>query len=106
MVGDLEHNSVKKVKTFQDIQNYAVLKNDPKASLPSSFTICVSVLSAPYNPWPILFSLMGNDGNQWFSAQVRQLGEFVGKKFFYPGANHYVNLETVPVFPMNGFEAV
>ena len=56
---------------LRDISNYAELKLDPRASLPSSFTICVSVLattqhSAP-GGGPILFSLLGNDGKQWFS---------------------------------------
>ena len=86
--------------TLKDIPNYAELKHDPKASLPSSFTICVSVLATTQNLNPILFSLLGNDGRQLFSAQIKQnLGDFVGKKFFYPEASQYVNLDTVPAFP-------
>ena len=89
--------------SLRDISNYAELKHNPRASLPSSFTICVSVLattqhSAP-GGGPILFSLLGNDEKQWFSAKISQIGDFVGRKFKYPGANQFVNHDTVPVFP-------
>ena len=47
----------------------------------------------------MLFALLGNDGSQWFSAVVRQIGDFVGKKFKYPEAKLYVKLDTLPVFP-------
>ena len=86
--------------TLKGIEQYAELKNDQVASLPSSFTICVSVLATTQNGlWPILFSLLRNDGRQWFTAQIRQSVDFVGKKFYYTGANQYANLDTEPVFP-------
>ena len=95
MIGGFSRQSY----TLRDIRNYAELKHDPGASLPSSFTICVSVLVTTENLDPFLFSLTRNDGRQWFSAAVRQLGNFVGKKFFYEGANQYAHLDTVPIFP-------
>ena len=61
--------------TLGDINNYAELKHDPRASLPTSFTICVSVLVTTMNLWPFLFSLLRNDGFQSFSAENRQLGD-------------------------------
>ena len=86
--------------TMKGIEQYAELKNDQLASLPSSFTICVSVLATTQNELgPILFSFLRNDGRQWFTAQIRQSVDFVGKKFYYTGANQYANLDTVPVFP-------
>ena len=92
---------MKEVKktTLREINNFAELKLDPRASLPSSFTICVSVLATTENLNPILFSLLRNDEKQWFAAVIHQLGDFVGKKFFYAGANQFVNLDTLPVFP-------
>ena len=85
--------------TLKDIPNYAELKHDSKASLPSSFTICVSVLATMQNRQPVLFTLLRNNGSQWFSAQIRQAADFVGKQFFYPEPNHFTNFDTVPVFP-------
>ena len=49
---------------------YSELKYDPRASLLSSFTICVSVLVTTYNRSPSLFTLLGNDGRPLFSATV------------------------------------
>ena len=85
--------------SFEETSN-AELKNDPKASLPSSFTICVNVLATQNNLQPILFNLLGNDGHQWFAAMIGKSGnDFIGRKFFYPGANQYAYFVTVPVFP-------
>ena len=87
-------SNIQEENTLKDINNYAELKHDSRASLPSSFTICVSVLATTENRNPMLFNILGNDGSQWFSAVVRQIGDFVGKKFKYPEANQYVNLDT------------
>ena len=87
---------------LKDIPNYAELKHDSKASLPSSFTICVSVLAAMQNQCrtnAVLFTLLRNNGSQWFSAQIRRAADFVGKQFYYPEPNHFTNIDTVPVFP-------
>ena len=73
-------SNIQEENTLKDINNYAELKHDSRASLPSSFTICVSVLATTENRNPMLFNILGNDGSQWFSAVVRQIGDFVGKK--------------------------
>ena len=56
--------------SLKDVDTYSELKYDPRASLPSSFTICVSVLVTTYNRSPSLFTLLGNDGRPLFSATV------------------------------------
>ena len=88
------------VSSLKDVHTYSELKYDHRASLPSSFTICVSVLVTADNLSPSLFSLAGKDGNPWFSASIHQpRGEFVGKRFFYPLANQWGNINTMQVFP-------
>ena len=85
--------------TLENIHTYAELKHDPRASLPSSFTICATVLSSvesfTYNS--VFFTLLGKDGDQMFHAQILQLSETSGKRFWY--YNHFGNLDTMPVFP-------
>ena len=46
--------------SLKDIHTYSELKYDPLASLPSSFTICVSILVTTNNLRPSLFTLLGN----------------------------------------------
>ena len=70
--------------SLKDVDTYSELKYDPRASLPSSFTICVSVLVTTYNVDPSLFTLLGNDGRPWFSATIKYFAKFVGKQFYYP----------------------
>ena len=57
-----------KVSSLKDVHTYSELKYDPRASLPSSFTFCVSVLVTTKNLDPSLFTLLGNDGQPWFSV--------------------------------------
>ena len=59
--------------SLKDDSIYSELKNDPRAALPSSFTICVSVLVTTNNLSPLLFTLLGNDGQPWFSAKLHSL---------------------------------
>ena len=63
-----------KVASLENSHTYSELKNDPQASLPSSFTICVSVLVKSLNP---LFTLLGNDGQPWFRLKLRRLANLV-----------------------------
>ena len=89
------------LKTLKDVHTYSQLKYDPRASLPSSFTICVSVLVTIDNLRPSLFTLLGNDGQPWFSAQIRPdlKGNFAGRQFFYPVQNQFAKVETMRAFP-------
>ena len=90
-----------RVKSLKDVHTYSELKYDPRASLPSSFTICVSVLVTIDNLRPSLFTLLGNDGQPWFSAQIRPdlKGNFAGRQFFYPVQNQFAKVETMRAFP-------
>ena len=89
------------LKTLKDVHTYSQLKYDPRASLPSSFTICVSVLVTIDNLRPSLFTLLGNDGQPWFSVQIRPdlKGNFAGRQFFYPVQNQFAKVETMRAFP-------
>ena len=53
--------------TLEEVHTYARLKNDPRADLPSSFTICSSVMTT-YGSMQRLFNLLGNDGNSWLES--------------------------------------
>ena len=58
--------------SLKDAHTYSELKYAPQTSLPSAFTICVSLLVTIDNPdTPSLFTLLGNDRQPWFSASVR-----------------------------------
>ena len=89
-----------KASTLKDVHTYSLLKYDIRASLPSSFTICVSVLVTTDNFDPPLFNLLGNDGQSWFSAMILQLGKkWYGRHFYYPTLNQYAKTNTMRMFP-------
>ena len=69
------------------------------AALPSSFTICVSVLVTKDHYKPVLFTLLGEDGSQWFIAKILPLGQFFGKRFSYKLSSQFGNIDTMAVFP-------
>ena len=96
---ELCHSCPREVSSFKDVKTYSELKYDPRASLPSSFTICVSVLVTTDNINPSLFTLLGNDGQPWFSAGLWQQGNLVRKQFYYPVPNQWVKIDTVRMFP-------
>ena len=89
----------RKVSSLKDVHTYSELKYDPRASLPFSFTFCVSVLVTTNNLHPSLFTLLGNDGQPWFSVKITQYGSFVGRKFYYPVAQEFANMDTMRMFP-------
>ena len=55
--------------TLGEVHTYAQLENDPRASLPSSFTICSAVMTT-YGDSQRFFSLLGKDGNVWLESQL------------------------------------
>ena len=87
------------VSSLKDNFTYSELKNDPRAALPSSFTIFVSALVTTDNLSPVLFTILGNDGHPWFSAMITQDSDFVGKQFFYPVTFQYTKIDTMWMFP-------
>ena len=88
-----------RVLSLEDVDTYSELKYDPRASLPSSFTVCVSVLVTTNNLSPSLFTLLGNDKQPWFAAKISQKVSFLGRKFFYTVSNQYVKIDTMWMFP-------
>ena len=52
--------------TLEEVHTYAELKRDPRADLPSSFTICSNVMTT-YGSEQTFFTLLGKDGNKWLT---------------------------------------
>ena len=92
-------NGQKSVSSLREARTYVELKTGSQDSFPSSFTICVSVLVTAQNRWPLLFTLVGKDDNQWFAAHFIQLSDLFDKMYFYTNANRFVQVETFTVFP-------
>ena len=63
----LSDENLEEKETLEEVHTYAQLKNDPRADLPMSFTICSSVM-ATYVELQKLFNLLGNDGNVWLES--------------------------------------
>ena len=95
--GSAGQQSKPTMKTLRDTN--AELENDPRASLPSMFTICVSVLVRAHHNNPRLFTLLGKDGSRWFDVQIQPLRQFFGKRFLYKKFNRFGKIDTFPVFP-------
>ena len=53
--------------TFEEVPTYAKLKRDPRANLPSAFTICSSVMTT-YGKAQTFFNLLGQDRNVWLAS--------------------------------------
>ena len=79
------------VETLDEIRSYAELKSDPRADLPSSFTICSSVMTT-YGSGQIFFTLLGKDGNKWLGSLLK----VNNKTTFYHGS--WVQEKLPPVF--------
>ena len=63
----LSEDEKKWKENLKDVHTYAELKEDHRADLPSSFTICSSVMTT-YGSKQILFNVLGNDGNSWLES--------------------------------------
>ena len=65
----------KEKESLNDVNTYAQLYKDPRAELPSSFTICSSVMTTYYKTQLfnllMLFNLLGNDGNRWLGLSFQ-----------------------------------
>ena len=86
------------VSSLKEVPTYSELKYDLRASIPSSFTICVSVLVTTnyHNP---LFTLLGSDGQPWFSAEIDRIGLFGGRSFYDRVASQFAKSDTIRMFP-------
>ena len=81
--------------SLKDVHTYSDLKYDPRASLPSSFTICVNLFVNTNDVETTLFTLLGSDGQPWFSAKMREIADVVERQFYYPVQNYVAQLDTV-----------
>ena len=59
--------------TLEEVQLYAQLKNDARAVLPSSFTVCSSSMTT-YGRGLGFFTLLGEDGNKWMGMRLNVVG--------------------------------
>ena len=60
-------------KTLEEVHTYAELKHDPRASLPDSFTVCSSIMTAGCQSWkwPTFFNILDNNGGQFLGPYIR-----------------------------------
>ena len=58
---------------LEDVHTYAKLRNDPRADLPSSFTICSSSMTT-YGIGFVFFNLLGDDGNKLLGPRLQVYG--------------------------------
>ena len=87
------------VSSLKDVPTYSELKYYPRASLPSSFTICLSVLVTTNSLNP-LFTLLGSDGQPWFSAEIERIfWNFGGRRFYDRVASKFAKSDTIRMFP-------
>ena len=84
-------------ETLEGLNALAVLKTDPRADLPSSFTICSSVMSKKVKEWLILFMILGEDGNNWLASLMRVDHEETSF-FLEMESGKWANLTLPPVF--------
>ena len=54
-------------ETLEDLHTYAELKDDPRASLPDSFTVCSNIMITDClgDMWPTFFNLLNNNSGQF-----------------------------------------
>ena len=79
-------------ETLEEVHTYAQLKKDPRADLPSAFTICSSVMTT-YRRRQMLFNLLGNDGNKWLGSAFQVVDD---ETSFYHGG--WAKVKLPPVF--------
>ena len=86
-------------KTLEEVHTYAELRNDPRASLPSSFTICSTAMTTyATDQYQMFFVLLGEDGNQWLHAAIfgTDSHDTMSTNFFHWD---YANGTTPKIFP-------
>ena len=59
-------------KTLEEVHTYAELKNDPRASLPDSFTVCSTIMTTGCQSWrsPMFFNILGSNNSQLLTPYV------------------------------------
>ena len=73
-------------KTLEEVHTYAELKDDKRASLPDSFTVCSSIMTTdcPSYKWPVFFNILDENRDQfmvpYLSSGVIESGLQIGFK--------------------------
>ena len=75
-------------KNLEEVHTYAELKEDKRADLPDSFTICSTIMKTTCCrtcPWPSFFAILDDNDSQ-FLAACRNHGDVKESKFqiLYP----------------------
>ena len=66
-LSNIKQNSPGKMK---ELKHYVTLANDPKSSLPKSFTVCSSVLIKFTDSVTNVFTFLKQDGSAWFEIDI------------------------------------
>ena len=87
---------------LEKVHTYAELKQDPRASLPDTFTICSTMMTTncPNYVWPVFFTILDNNRAQFF-APISSHSSVVSlvKIYYLQGASEGVNGKIPPLFP-------
>ena len=65
-----------------NVKNFISLANDPKSSLPDSFTICSSILLKFINGGAHFVQMYTEDGSHWFNFQLGSFPNSSRESFF------------------------
>ena len=68
--------------SYKELETYAELSDDPKASLPSTFTICSAAMRSRGTD-QVFFSLLGRDGEPFVGALMHSTHTEDKRSFFY-----------------------
>ena len=89
-------------KTLDEIHTYAELKNDPRASLPESFTVCSSMMttSCKNYVWPAFFTILDENRTQFLAPIIsRWTIESALQILYLQGSSEQVDGKIPPLFP-------
>ena len=96
----LDEKNQERKQSLSEIHSYAKLKMNHSDPLPSSFTICSSVMTTyGTDHYLMFFGLLGTDQNQWLSAAlyVHESKDVLSTILFYGIKN--ADKKLPPVFP-------
>ena len=90
-------------ETLEEVDTYAELKHDPRASLTDSFTICSTIMttsSCSACPFPVFFTILDNDRAQFLAPISANAVEVSSLKIYQlQGSSGAVVGKIPPVFP-------
>ena len=77
-------------ETLEDLHTYAELKDDSRASLPDSFTVCSNIMISGCfsTEWPTFFNIFDNNRGQFLNPLLSP-GSFISRLGICLPGNHY-----------------